>query len=663
MCGIVGVLRFGELGSPSKRASALFLAANLLESSETRGKDATGVTTLFDDGNFFVQKMGVSATEFTSRYGGKPDDFEGLMAVLREYKQASLRCFIGHCRKKSAGGLNNVDNHPIKAGNIVGVHNGTLKNQDVIFKNLDCQRDGEVDSEAIFRLLQHYTRDCEDPFTLDMLEETCKRLEGTFSILAFNANNPNQVVSARDGRPAEYCLIKPLGLVVVASETKFIDRAIWSYNKMARLFPSGSPDTTFVGLTQKDVEYGSLPNDTIALFNLTKEITDDTKLSDLYDTRSIPFPTNRVWKSNITTTYSGGYKNRNNTYGSGTKGNGATNNTTKKSADDDDKKSKKSGNIGTTGQGTNGDQSSTTKKKVNGSPVGGRVWNHSMNKFVQAFGKKELVANGVVLDTEGEKTSPLDKATDEMVLDSVDLKTAEEGSNSEVKKTEKAVNEMESSLVEDTKFGVEKYSASKDNGSITVIEPITDKGSEIVNTNIVTEIKAGIERGKKHSAIEREAKDAAIKAAKSLEKFETIFEVADLLDITDTTSLRELPIPALANRILKYVYGGVFAEGYKAGYEAALAAKHPDNSEKLSRAQRHIRILKTLATGIDTVLADDFVDNSGLKSEILNILGNWGKSLPGTTEVTAASIREIFNAGDFRNSEALKRITASTTKL
>ncbi len=84
MCGILGVARFGELGDKNLRESALFMAASLLEITESRGKDATGITALFDDGKFFGQKMGISSSEFVARFGGEYKDFDGLLSVLRD---------------------------------------------------------------------------------------------------------------------------------------------------------------------------------------------------------------------------------------------------------------------------------------------------------------------------------------------------------------------------------------------------------------------------------------------------------------------------------------------------------------------------------------------------------------------------------------------------
>ncbi len=375
MCGIVGGLRFGTEFTQSSTVSMLFIITKIMEYSETRGSDATGIASLFDDGNFLIQKMGIGSKEFVSRTGGKPDDYEGLMAVLRGYSKADLRCVLGHCRKKSAGGSNNEDNHPIKAGNIIGVHNGTLNNDDEIFSNLKSQRDGKVDSEAIFRLLQFYTNDCKDPFTLDSAEETCKRLNGTFSFIAINANNPNQTVVARDGRPAEFCLIKSLNLVLVASEKKFIETALWNYNQMARLFPTGNEDTEFKVINKDEVEFGVLKNDHIAVFDLTNEITKDTELDNLFETRRIPAV--REWKGESSHSYgSYGY------YGS----------------------YKKNTTMNTRGAATT---SKSTSSKTEDKE--GHLWRKELNKEISYFyGNKELVRGGVLLDLKAQKTRDVD---------------------------------------------------------------------------------------------------------------------------------------------------------------------------------------------------------------------------------------------------------------
>ncbi len=60
---------------------------------------------------------------------------------------------MGHTRWRTRGDeANNLNNHPIRAGDVIGTHNGTLYDADYLFRRLRLPRFAEVDSELIFRL-------------------------------------------------------------------------------------------------------------------------------------------------------------------------------------------------------------------------------------------------------------------------------------------------------------------------------------------------------------------------------------------------------------------------------------------------------------------------------------------------------------------------------
>ncbi len=46
----------------------------------------------------------------------------------------------------------NENNHPIRAGDILGAHNGTIYNANTLFRRFKLHRFAEVDSELLFRL-------------------------------------------------------------------------------------------------------------------------------------------------------------------------------------------------------------------------------------------------------------------------------------------------------------------------------------------------------------------------------------------------------------------------------------------------------------------------------------------------------------------------------
>ena len=294
MCGIIGAMAFGPKLNKAeelvRQDSMMYIVTELLQLTKIRGEDATGISTLFRNGVYHSLKMGVNSDKFTNMYGGKDTDYDGYLKMWKAAPQPAAM-FMGHCRKSSVGNSwDNVNNHPIRVQDTIGIHNGTLKNHNQIFKQLKAGRDGTVDSEAIIRLLTHYSNNGADLFTCDMIEEVARRLEGTFSVLAYNGNNPFQMVTFRDGRPMEYAIVKPLKMVFIASEIKFFKFVFKAYNNMARLYDHKN----FKPLVADDVEFEGLRQNGQAIFDLTREISADTKLADLCEEKTIPFQ--RIWK-------------------------------------------------------------------------------------------------------------------------------------------------------------------------------------------------------------------------------------------------------------------------------------------------------------------------------------------------------------------------------
>lgn len=625
MCGIVGVARFGELNNIDLRNAALYFGTSLLEVTESRGKDATGLVSLFDNGNFFGQKMGIGATEFIARFGNKRDDFDGLLSVLREYK-SGLRLLMGHCRKKSAGSLKNVDNHPIKVDNIIGIHNGTLKNQDIIFKNLDCKRDGEVDSEAIFRLLNHFTSGCKEPFTLDLLEEVMRRLEGSFSILAMNANNPNQLVSARDARPAEYCLIKPLKMIVIASEKKFIKQTIFDYNKLAYLHNVSG----FQKLKAPDVEFATLKDDSIALFDLTHEITAATKIESLYETRDIPRAFNRIWKTETkTTNYMQNNYNRS---------------TVKEKEDEEKKKQLSATNVNTTKDNTSKEDGKDDKNKPTGS-----VWNSSLNEYVRITDQSKKSEEAVVLSMEKKVKMSIEEAIHNNELDnSTEVITSTGSLIRSVTSVEKYMK-------------VEKAKISNalivDNSSVN--DPvIIKKDTSIVRADL-NNIKDGIKKGKGNSKDTIEALKYAIEAERDSDRFDNIYDVATAIG-ADANGLKQLSSATLANRICKGIYTRLFVTGWLAKC-TQMHKNHSITENKLLKAQKHIRVLKKLnqfASDIHMQI------NSTLSvctySKIWT--DEWIRAKVEESEVTEDTIKSIFNSWEIKTDVQLMRVIKTLQK-
>lgn len=142
MCGIAAFSFSNE--ALTRGVNAKKVARALLMGIEHRGKDATGFAFIDSTGAPQVHKRAMTASEFL-RTGGLTLPKRAQSAVL-------------HTRAWTTGSPSrNENNHPIRQGTIVGVHNGWLTNDDVIWTTLlDTNlRNAEVDSEAIFALIAH----------------------------------------------------------------------------------------------------------------------------------------------------------------------------------------------------------------------------------------------------------------------------------------------------------------------------------------------------------------------------------------------------------------------------------------------------------------------------------------------------------------------------
>ena len=304
MCGIVIGLTFGKLSEEDEKIRQemlRFMTTELLLLTEPRGKDATGASVLFDDGRYVGLKRGERVSDFLSVFGRSPEYYGGFLKIWKKHPSPA-RIFLGHCRAGTGGAKeDNNNNHPIKIGNLIGIHNGVVRNEEEIFKNLGCGRDGQVDSEAIFRMFDHFTNGGKEPFTIDMIQDVVDRMDSEHTVCLFNADNPYQVPVFRDGRPCEFVFIKEYGLLFIISDLAFWGTMRFRYERAANYYESNLPP-----LFKCTIEKKELPDDACMIFDLTTEIGKDTTINDLGEYSKI-LRTNKKWrkvtKTKATTKY------------------------------------------------------------------------------------------------------------------------------------------------------------------------------------------------------------------------------------------------------------------------------------------------------------------------------------------------------------------------
>lgn len=607
MCGIVGALIFDAYEKKSeeriRNEANIFVTTQLLQATVERGKDATGISMLWADGMYSGLKMGIPAPDFIARFGHTEKDFEGQLKLWREYPK-QLKVFIGHCRKSSIGNsYDNKNNHPIQIGDIVMIHNGTLTNHEKIFDKLGCDRTGDVDSEAIGRLLHHYTNGGDEPFTSDMLMEVTRRLQGTYSVLAMSGNNPYQVAQFRDGRPAEMALVRPLKTVYVASDKKFLENILFEYNKMSRLFAASAK---FPYLKQADVEFKTLQDDSCAVWDLTVPVTDKTEIADLFDWKKTPFRIDKIWAS---ANYTGGTVYT---------------------------QPKKKPGSEVNAQGKKGSGKGSAIEEA----ADGFVWSKNLNKYKTQTGISDIKDyNTVIVDVD--KAKVINIGGDELDVKEVDedaveklLTGAAEIKELSVERVKKAVSLLDSDAKKN-RGGVNPDNANEDGTSVgTTIE--VDMTSD---PDALKKAKEYVDKG--------------------FSKYETDEEVAEDLDISDASVLRPLSLYALANRIKKFV----FERGFIAGYTSCKSENKQPNAkedQKTENAERKIRTLKTAVKILATALQYRVRGNS--KAAIEALMKDAINDILKTPKTAHLDLGDAFSVGDLKNIPILEEIQALTHK-
>ncbi len=118
MCGQVGIV-FGRKRRGSAEQDYLCeVFLRLLLHSEARGPHASGLAWLKTDGTHRIVKQPLAARELIYE-----DAFLDALAEV----DVHTTVLMGHTRWRTRGDeANNANNHPIRAGGVIGTHNGTL---------------------------------------------------------------------------------------------------------------------------------------------------------------------------------------------------------------------------------------------------------------------------------------------------------------------------------------------------------------------------------------------------------------------------------------------------------------------------------------------------------------------------------------------------------
>ncbi|MCD4535699.1 glutamine--fructose-6-phosphate transaminase (isomerizing) [Nocardioides sp. cx-169] len=180
MCGIVGYVG-------SRQAQQVVVEG--LRRLEYRGYDSAGIA---------LVASGELATE---KRAGKLANLEKAIA---EAPLPESTTGIGHTRWATHGAPNDVNAHPHSGGarRVALVHNGIIENFASLRSEMEAAGHGllsETDTEVAAQLLESQVLSGQDLTTA--MQHVCRRLEGAFTLVAVDSEDPDRVVAARRNSP------------------------------------------------------------------------------------------------------------------------------------------------------------------------------------------------------------------------------------------------------------------------------------------------------------------------------------------------------------------------------------------------------------------------------------------------------------------------------
>jgi len=206
MCGIFGIA-YGPKGPEGEEWTPEEFARLMFPAIEHRGPHAWGYMYCNSDAD-------------TIEWVKTPGSCKAKGAMDTVEIPGDVKWLVGHVRYATGGEKAhpryNRNNHPIPHGDIVGVHNGVLRNwQGILDKTGREDIKSGVDSEAIFAAINKWG-----------IRPGLRKIEGDMVAVWANVEEPEVLRIARlDGRPLVYATTEA-GSLIFASEQGVIDECL-----------------------------------------------------------------------------------------------------------------------------------------------------------------------------------------------------------------------------------------------------------------------------------------------------------------------------------------------------------------------------------------------------------------------------------------------------
>ena len=236
MCSIVG-MAFQRGNKVKDNLPMHNIMRRLLVEGQVRGRRAAGVC-FVNQRQFTVVKKNISGESLinTQEYDDAEAKFMHFAGkpVAGKQTQSPPYAVLGHNRLDTKGcPTNNSNNHPIVTGKVIGTHNGMIGNDDALFERYSkvITRIGQVDSEIIFALIDHFARRASGPGNVTKaIIETSKLITGGYACAAVHVSHPYSLFLFRNTMPCNVVHFDDIGVIMWASSEAFIRTATEQYN-------------------------------------------------------------------------------------------------------------------------------------------------------------------------------------------------------------------------------------------------------------------------------------------------------------------------------------------------------------------------------------------------------------------------------------------------
>ena len=235
MCGLAGIIlkQKDRDNETLNRVSKSF--AGMLTEANIRGGHATGFALIDKHGDYVICKKPKDAYGFFS-----DEEVQDNIGLVYD----GITTMMGHTRYATLGSPSvNSNNHPIRTGQTIGTHNGSISNHKELFHKYDMKRFAQVDSEAIFRLYE--TSNNVD----DFLDNRLPKVQGRVAIVWADLERPDYVYMVKANNPIQMVYIEEFDCFAYGSTDSIVNAGLWGHCE-----PINIPANTMVRINTRTLK-------------------------------------------------------------------------------------------------------------------------------------------------------------------------------------------------------------------------------------------------------------------------------------------------------------------------------------------------------------------------------------------------------------------------